>query len=272
MKFKEINIFEYKDYRKLLADIFNIEKSRNKNHTYGKWAKAIGLSSVSGLTMILKGQRHAGKGIQEKLILNLELDEKEQQYFQQLVKIQKQAKDDESLVVFLMDNGETNKDNTLKDDNRPIQFRWEMGLLREATKWSNLKEDLSWLNDQSRFIPKTKSFMEVLNEMKKEEILKYHDGALKINGNYQSKDIDTRYFKHLHNDFIEFSKKSYEIDFNKRSLEYRMIMIKKEDIPKAKDRLIQLLDKFADEFDTKEATREESEIYLTALQFFPFTK
>lgn len=272
MKIKEINIFQYKDYRKLLNDLFEHQKASRRNFTYGKWAEEIGLSSVSGLTMILKGQRHAGKSILEKLVVNLELDKKEEEYLRQLVKIQKQAKGDQELVVFLMDNGSVNKGNDLEDENRPVEFRWEMGLLREATKWSDLKEDNIWLNSISRYPSSKKKFIDILEEMKKYDILKYENNALKMNNDYEPRKVDTRYFKHLHNDFISFSKDSYEIDFKKRSLEYRMIMVKKEDVPRAKERLIELLDIFTSEFDVKSSTSEESDIYLTALQFFPFTK
>lgn len=272
MKIKEINIFQYKDYRKLLNDIYAHQKDTRRNFTYGKWAEEIGLSSVSGLTMILKGQRHAGKSILEKLITNLELDKKEEEYLRQLVKIQKQAKDDQDLVVFLMDNGAVNKDNDLEDENRPVEFRWEMGLLREATKWSDLKEDNVWLNSISRFPSSKKKFIDILEEMKDYKILAYKNNALKMNDDYEPRKVDNRYFKHLHNDFIAFSKDSYEIDFNRRSLEYRMIMVKKEDVPKAKERLIELLDTFTSEFDVQNSTSKDSDIYLTALQFFPFTK
>lgn len=272
MKIKEIDIFKYKDYRKLLNDVFEHQKATKRNYTYGKWAEQIGLSSISGLTMILKGQRHAGKSILDKLVVNLELDKKEEDYLRKLVKIQKQAKDDQELVVFLMDNGNVNQDNDLEDKNRPIEFRWEMGLLREATKWNDLKEDNLWLNNKARFPSSYKNYGEVLEDMKDKKLITYSDGALKINNDYIPSKVDSRYFKHLHNDFMAFAKDSYQIDFNLRSLEYRMIVVKKEDVTKAKQRLIELLDIFVSEFDTNSSSSEESDVYLTALQFFPMTK
>jgi len=272
MKIKEIDIFQYKDYRKLLNDIFGHFKATKRNFTYGKWAEEIGLSSISGLTMILKGQRHAGKSILDKLVKNLELSQKEENYLRQLVKAQKQAKDNQSLVVFLLENGDINKDNTLEDDSRPIEFRWEMGLLREATRWSDFKEDNNWLNSHVRFPSSVKSFIDVVDEMKSREMLTYQSNALKINNDYKHRKVDGRYFKYLHQEFIGFARDSYEIDFKLRSLEYRMIMVKKEDVAKAKQRLIELIDTFVAEFENQTSSSEESDVYLTAIQFFPMTK
>ncbi|EQC43612.1 hypothetical protein M901_1654, partial [Bacteriovorax sp. DB6_IX] len=39
MKIKEIDIFKYKDYRKLLNDVFEHQKATKRNYTYGKWAE-----------------------------------------------------------------------------------------------------------------------------------------------------------------------------------------------------------------------------------------
>ena len=73
MKIKTLNIFRYTDYQKYLNDVFSHRKREDKLFTYGKWAKEIGISSMSGLTMVLKGQREAGKQLQIKLIKNLDL-------------------------------------------------------------------------------------------------------------------------------------------------------------------------------------------------------
>ena len=149
MNIKGINIFIYKDYTKFLADVFEAMKTHQPELTYRKWAKQIGLSSVSALTMVLNGQRNAGKSLQEKLIKSLNLNKKEADFFIQLVKIHKQAKGNKDLVVFMMNNA--NENNELEDKERPIDFRWQMGFLREASKWKDFKAEKKWLENATLF-------------------------------------------------------------------------------------------------------------------------
>lgn len=273
MKFKEINLFDYKDYRKLLSDIFELRKSSDADFTFGKWAKEIGLSSVSGLTMVINGQRHAGKSMQKKIVDNLELDIKEADYFIKLVQIQKQAKGDETLMILMMDN--VNKDNQLEDENRPIQYKWQMGFLREASKWADFNEDKKWLSSKCRINYGKKDLSQCLEEMKEDKILTYeapHSKKLHVNLAYKPKEVDRRYFKHLHKDFLNIVEEAYGIDAELRMLNYRMLMLKKDDLNAAKIKIRDFMNEFIEEFDQSESDSKESDVYLTSIFFIPFSK
>ncbi len=264
------NIFDYKDYRKYLNDIFEINKKIDRNFTYGAWAKDIGLSSISGLTMVLKGQRDAGKNIQELLINHLKLNSDEAQYFKNLVKFQKQAKNDSNLLVYMIDNH--NLEERIEDSNRPIQFKWQMGFIREAVKWNDFNTNDNWLRQKSRFNVEAHELEDILSEMNKEKILTKKDGKVVVNESYRPTSIDTRYFQYLHKEFLRMIDNAYDIEFSKRSLEYRMLVIKKDDVERAKTKIQEFLASFIEEFDQTNISSEESEIYLTSLHLTPFSK
>ena len=63
-----INIFNYSDYREFLRDFFDMKKRVNPSWSYGLWSSKLGLNSISSITMVINGQRHAGKKIQKSLI------------------------------------------------------------------------------------------------------------------------------------------------------------------------------------------------------------
>lgn len=270
MKDGALNILTYNDYRKFLNEHFDHRKSKDRNFTYGRWAKEIGLSSISGLTMILAGQRHAGKSICELLIKNLQLNEEESAHFLKLVKLQKQTKDNPDLVVYMMDN--LKLEENVDDTNRPLQFRWQMGFIREAIKWSDFKTDDDWIKNKSRFEVDSGLFSDILSQMLEEKMLKKIDQKIIVNKEYSAQALDTRYFQYLHKEFLRMIDQSYHFPSELRMLEYRLIMIDKSKVAQAKAKLNKLLNEFIDEFDISKSTSELSEVYLTSLHLTPLSK
>ena len=58
----------YLDYRKFLIDFSEIAKKSIRNFNLARWAKDLGLSNVSTLTKILKGQRDPGEAMIDRFI------------------------------------------------------------------------------------------------------------------------------------------------------------------------------------------------------------
>lgn len=263
-------ILSYSDYRKYLNDIFVYRKSLEKNFTYGKWAREIGLSSISGLTMILAGQRHAGKSITNSLIVNLKFNEEESEHFCRLIKLQKQVKDNSDLVVYMMDN--LKMEDQIEDENRPLQFKWQMGYVREAVKWQNFESNDHFLKNKSRFEVDAGVFADIYNQMIDEKIIVTKNTKTIVNKDYKPQALDTRYFQYLHKEFLRMIEKSYHFEAETRMLEYRLIMIDKNRVAEAKTKLNKLLNEFIQEFDMSGSNAQESDIYLTSLHLVPLTK
>ena len=108
--------------------------------------------------------------------------------------------------------------------------------------------------------------------MKEEGVLSYSDNALKVNTDFKFPKPKQNYFKNLHKDFLKMAELSYETQLSKRILEYRMIMVKKEEVEKAHARLKELMNQFIEEFDQTSVSSKESEIYLTSIYLIPLSK
>jgi uncharacterized protein (TIGR02147 family) len=270
VKITNIDIFTYDDYRDYLKACFEWIKDQRPDFSYAKWAKEMGMSSVSGLTMVLSGQRNAGPSIRKKISSYLELNEKEQDQFKKMVDIQKRVKNDSQLVLYMLNSDD---DSSLSHANRPIQFKWEMGLIREATKINDFKASMQNVDKICRYLTPGVDFKSVYQEMIAEGMLVNESDQYRINKQYRPKEkIDTRYFKLLHHDFLDMMKQSYEVSFDKRALEYRLMIIKKNKVEEAKRRIQEFLNDFAAEFEVADADKKDCDIYLTALNFIPMTK
>ncbi len=263
------DISDFKDFREYLSAIYEYRKIVNKKYTYKIWAQELGLSSVSGLTMVLKGQRSPGPSLREKLIKNLNLEKEESSYFEKLVNIAKTAKNDSSMMMLMLDN---TQESDLDESKRPLSFKWQMGFLREAVKWTDFKDKESWLESKLRFKIDHQNISHVLRDMKEEGVLNYSDNQLRVNKSFKFNKPKQNYFKSLHKDFLKMAELSYETQLSKRILEYRMIMVKKDEIERAHSRLKELMNQFIEEFDQTEISSKESEVYLTSIYLIPLSK
>lgn len=81
----EINIFEYSDYRKFLADYYTLKKTINPSFSHRVFARQAGLSSPSHLSMIIKGERNLSIKTISKFADGLKLSAKEKKYFELMV-------------------------------------------------------------------------------------------------------------------------------------------------------------------------------------------
>ncbi len=264
-----VSIYDFKDYREYLKEVFEERKAKFGKYSFKRWSEELGLSSVSGLTMVIKGQRNPGPSISEKLISNLNLDQKEEEYFLKLVDFTKTSKNNSSMFMYMLDN---DQEFNLDDSQRPLSFKWQMGFLREAVKWQDFKETKTWLDSKIRFTIDKEEIEEILKEMKDVGALKYSNQALSVDKDFTFERPTVNYFKNLHRDFLKMAELSYETEQSKRILEYRMIMVKKEDIPRAQKRLKELMNEFIKEFDQEEAHSKDSEIYLTSIYLLPISK
>ncbi len=79
----------YRDYRAYLRDVYLLKKNRNHRWSYAVWARELSLRSPSTLVMILKGRRHPGHKLTQRLVKKLQLNTEETSYFCELIHFQK---------------------------------------------------------------------------------------------------------------------------------------------------------------------------------------
>jgi len=80
-----INVFEYTDYRALLADLYKHEKAKHSYFSYRYIGQKVGFKSAGFFTNILKGKRNISSEIIFKFTELFRFNKKETEYFELLV-------------------------------------------------------------------------------------------------------------------------------------------------------------------------------------------
>jgi uncharacterized protein (TIGR02147 family) len=80
-----LNIFDYLDYRKLLADFYAFKKSLNRHYSHRMFALKAGISSSGYFSDVLNGHRNLAKGQIQKFAKAMDLGGKERVYFELMV-------------------------------------------------------------------------------------------------------------------------------------------------------------------------------------------
>lgn len=81
-----INIFEYSDYRRYLKDYYEARKSKEPQFTYRFIAECVGFKSAGHFTQIIKGLINLSSSMVAGFIDFLNLNKKEADYFELLVR------------------------------------------------------------------------------------------------------------------------------------------------------------------------------------------
>ncbi len=80
-----LNIFEYLDYRKLLADFYSFKKSLNRHFSHRMFAQKAGINSTGYFSEVLNGRRNLANAQIRKFAKAMDLGEKESVYFELMV-------------------------------------------------------------------------------------------------------------------------------------------------------------------------------------------
>lgn len=270
MESKKINILEYTDYRDFLKDHFNQKKSTHPQWSFGMWAKQMGLSSVSAITMIINGQRHAGKGIQDKICQYFKFQEKEERYFRELVKIQKSAKDDPSYVVLMLEQSQEIKElKGTTEDKIQLVFNWASYAIREITQLKEFKNDPEWISKRLKNKISPDMISVIIKQMIQEGVLSDEDGKLRPTNHIVPKqEINREHARQYHTDQMENGKEAFDVPFTERAFHGSTLTVKKENLAEMKDFIRDFQIKFSEKFEANPG----DEVYQLNLQFFPLSK
>src|SRR5690348_929619 len=97
------SVFHYTDFREFLKDWYEWRKRHSRNWSYGRWSRELGLKSVSGLHMVVNGERNPGPKMIRLFLRHLDLPPPEAKYFSDLVQLHKSS-GDPRLSALLMES------------------------------------------------------------------------------------------------------------------------------------------------------------------------
>ncbi|MBT3984308.1 MAG: TIGR02147 family protein [Bacteriovoracaceae bacterium] len=271
----ETQLRKFSDYRAFLLHSFEKKKLKNKNWSYGAWAKSLGLKSTSSLTKIVKNERHPGAEMVKKFTHYFEFNESDLEYFLDLIQLQK-IKKDPRLGLLLMEKLKKSNPDThfVLGDNHSYEIlsNWYTLSIREMVDLDEFFEDPSWIqsNFQSHVnVGDIKRALEILEE--NELLIRDSSGKLKLNNGRLSTEDDMANIaiKKYHRDMLDGAKEAL-FDFSVDFREFQSVLIKmnKEDIPVAKKLIRGFLDDFSKALDQK----GKQKLFQLGIQLFPISK
>ena len=262
------NIIEYKDYRSFFSDFISYKKSSNPFWSYGVWAKDLGLTGASTLSMIMSGKRNPSTKLCQNFSNYFDFNDEQTDYFVNLVKIQKLTKNNPELTTMLL---QQNKKKIPAKKGKPLFFDWRAFVIRELTKLEDFQEDINWVRERLNNRISNEEIKEVIDKLIIHGALKRSPKGLLqassqtiLPGDSISRE-DARIF---HNEISELSRKSFDIDISQRALNSSTLSVKEENLSHAK----KLIRDFQIEFSKILEEDNGDEIFQLNIQFFPLTE
>ncbi len=256
------NIYDFQDYRDFLKAWFDYKKGTSDYWSYGLWARKLGLKTTSALTMVIKKDRHAGPKMVEKFLDYFELSSDSENYFKELVRLNKLTKDDPKLLVMLTEN--SGSEQSTKGD---LVFQWLAYTIREMTHLKDFKPEWDFILSRLRPHVEISQIQDLLEKLVQKEILtsdyKVTNKVIAPEGAINPKEVQS-----YHDSLMELTKMALPVSPKERIFTSSTISIAKSDIEKAQ----KLIRDFQVEFGKLNESKPGDEVYLFNMQFFPLTK
>jgi len=272
MNISRLSVLNYSDYRSFLRDHFQSCKKSNTRFSFSLWSRRLGLRGSSGLIMVLQGDRNPGPVLIESLVSDLKLTGREATFFRDLVALEKCKKNPKEQSHLLQRLAALHPQRTFRAiDSRVFYLisKWPHYALRELADLTGFNEDPAWIQKRLRF---ELTHSEIINSLKNLEALglltRNSQGKLKYASDIQTTfDVPDEGLKQFHEQFHDLSRRSLrETDPNDREISGITFTLRKEDLPRAKNLIRQLI------FDLGELGKVPGdEVYHAELSLFPLT-
>ena len=143
-----VSLFDYTDYRRFLKDKYFELKERNPAFSYRSFNRLAGIKSSGFLKLVMDGKRNlADEGIR-KIIKGFKLNEKDAQYFQQLVKFNQAQNNQDKNEYYqnLMKFSKFIEAKPLSTAQYQIFSNWYYSAILELVRIPGReKKDLNWI-------------------------------------------------------------------------------------------------------------------------------
>lgn len=275
MQFDMNNIQQFTDYRTFLTAYVQETKRAKPSWSYGAWAQSLGLKTTSSITKIMQGQREPGPEVTEKLIKYFHFNQKQAQYFRDLVRLQK-IKNDPRLSVLLMQKmGKDHPDASLRimDDKVFLTIsNWYFLALRELCRARYFKEEPEWISQQFHFKVTSRDISQAIKALLDIQLLKRDkQGRLKIvDGRIDTTtDIASEAIKLYHEQMLTHAREAIrKFSTREREITSTSLLMSSKNIGKAKT----LIREFRDNFEKLMEEDSGDQVYQIQIQLFPLTK
>ena len=271
------SIFEFKDYKDFLKTVgLPHGKYSHSSQTLQKWAQRLGYRSPSSLTMILNGQRFPSRDMIKSLARDLDLSQKELEYFELLIDLAKaKSKDKNTEKISSRLNqlsGNRNTHQVSLDQFRYIS-EWYFAAIKQLISAPNFVEDAEWIRTKLRkkLTPgQVRYAIQVMLDLG--VIERDEQGKLIVSQKpwrTPKEDISSAAIRKHHAGMINLSMDAIEEQkVSDRQLSCLTFRFNPEKMPEAKEFLLKMLE----EFDQRFFDGNSDEVYQLNMQLFGLTR
>ena len=270
-----MNIFNYLDYRKYLADALKERKEQNYHFSYRFIAQHLNLSSPGFFNWIISGKRKLPEALIPKIAILFKLDDKECEYLHLLVKynhsidITEREELFEKLSVFI-------KKET-KHELQPAQYRlfskWYYLAIRELLRVSHFKDDFHALAVSLHPKIKTREAREAIEVLEKIGLISRNEQGfyqpvetLLTTGEVWESDLITN----LQIQLADLGKKAIvSVPKKQRDISNLTVCLSEKNLRRIADEIASLRQKI---LTLSENDAEANRVYQCNMQLFPVTQ
>jgi uncharacterized protein (TIGR02147 family) len=271
---KGVNIFDYIDYREFLDAFYKYKKATINGYSYKDFSNKAGLKSPNYLHLIINKKRSITLKTLPKFIKGLELDSKEAEFFETLVKIDLSMNFSEKAGYFekLYCLSNKNKPWVLKHDQYMAISKWYYMAIREMVLLKDFQNSLSWISEKLKGKVSVEEIKYALNILKKINLLSEKNGKLvQVDHSIDTtNDVSNNAIRNFHREMILNSIESLENDpVDERSFNALTVAISEEKLNTVKEKI----NNFRKEINDFLLTDSDQEkVYQLNIQFFSLTK
>ncbi len=266
---------EYKDYRAFLMDYWRQKKTSQPSWSYGVWARKLGLRSSSTLIMILKGDRNPGRALRKDFARYFAWSEKEEEYFTDLVRLEKNRHDLQGGLRVLRELEARNpgKDFRLLDlDAFHTISHWYFLALREMVAMPGFREDPDWISERLQFPVRPEKIRDALDTLLRLGILARGPGDRLVT---TSTHVDTEADRadeamaQYHEQNLDHARSAIRVvPSSEREISGGCFPVRTSSLPQIKERIRSFQMELCRDFEARDGER----VYQLEVAFFPLTQ
>ncbi|MDB5106528.1 MAG: hypothetical protein JWP91_4217 [Fibrobacteres bacterium] len=141
------DIYSYSDYRVFLKDFYDRQKAGRSRYSYRTMAESAGINSSPYFKFVIEGKRNLSKATIMKTVKALELDEREAEYFENLVFFNQAKTAEEKNIHFdrLISSRKAREFPLIKKDQLEYFREWHHCVVRELAVMADFGDDFARL-------------------------------------------------------------------------------------------------------------------------------
>ncbi|MDZ4660177.1 MAG: TIGR02147 family protein [Pseudomonadota bacterium] len=274
----DVQVTQYTDYRSYLSAYFFEAQSKNPRFSYGAWSRKLNTKDTSTITKIVKGHRHPGPKLIERMISYFKFDSGDARYFRSMIQLEK-IKEESSMRLSILESLGKSEPQTSRQAIPSGEFalisHWYGLAIRQLSKIPGFKVNPKWISGKLQFPVGQREISDMLKNLIQLGLLKINDDGTASATPQSIHTTDDQPNLHLqmhHTEMLENAKLALaEVDLNLREFTSLTFPIKISRVGDAK----KLLRKFKADFDrllSETPNQECNSVYQFQMQLFPLTR